>query len=191
MRKEYSGVFTIVLLFASVSVFGQTPKPSEWLKEINRDVWQPFMEGVGTFNDNLYTRVRSQDYIRIDPGSKMFLNRTDYDDDSIKIMHRYKEEGRKLRLSVRFTDRIVNGEFAFERGVNEFVMETKDGESRRSYARFQTVLRKENGVWRMLTEYFPPESATEEDYKNASALDDLSKFRCYMPYPQKKVVCEE
>jgi ketosteroid isomerase-like protein len=180
-------VFVVLLGFQTG--LSQTPGPREWLAEIERDIWLPFMEGVRTYNDPKYLEVHSKDYVRIDPTNRFLLDRKDYDDDTVKMMARYKADGRVISITVRFEERIVDGKSAFERGINEFVITAKDGSSRKSYGRFQVVSRKENGKWRMLTEYFPPGQATSEQYLAAKAIGEYSAFLCYLPYPAKAPPC--
>lgn len=188
LRVQKSTVAIAFLLVAVQSAFSQAAGPKEWLAEIERDIWLPFMEGVRTFNDSKYLDVHSKDYVRVDPASRLLLDRKDYDDDTVKMMANYKEQGRVISISVRFEDRIADGKSAFERGVNRVVMSSEDRTSRTFYGRFQLVSRKENGKWKMLTEYFPG-PATAQDFDNASAIGDYSRFLCYMPYPQKKLQC--
>ena len=54
------------------------------------------------------------------------------------------------------------------------------------------VAEKEGGAWRVLTEYFPAprDDLGEAQFQQAKALDDTTGFNCYMPYPQKKVRCD-
>ena len=47
-----------------------------------------------------------------------------------------------------------------------------------AYGKFHVFLRKENGVWKILTDYDSDEGGKvgEADYKAAAAVDDFSKF---------------
>ena len=182
-------VHIVVILFFSVPALSQTANPADWLREINRDIWNPFLEGVRNYRDELYLGVHSRDYVRIDSANRFFLGRADYDDDTIKMMARYKSDGSTITMNVRFDERIVNGRLAFERGVNEVIMTDKNGASRKFYGRFHVVSRKEGDRWKMLTEYLPPETIGVNDFLSARAIDDFTPFLCYMPYPEKKLVC--
>jgi hypothetical protein len=86
----------------------------------------------------------------------------------------------------------ANGVAASEKGVTRVLFSKKEGETRTFFSRFHTISRKENGVWRVLTDYAPESTADvgEEQFMRAKALDDFAEFRCYMPYPERKSRCD-
>jgi hypothetical protein len=170
---------------------GQDDQARRWLEEINQDVWMPFMEGVKKDDESLYLRVRSTDYVRVDPTHRFILNYADYVDDTVKMMRRYREQGTSVTIDIRFEERITDGQSASEKGISRVLFAAKGAEARTYYGRFHTISRKEDGKWRVLTEYFPPsDDVGETQFLGAKALDDVAEFLCYMPYPEKKLRCD-
>jgi hypothetical protein len=161
-----------------------------WFAEINRDIWLPFMEGVASDKERLYLAVRSKDYVRVQARGRVLLDHADYVDDTIKMMARYREQGARIVIDVRFEERIVDGKSASERGISRVSFKPREGEARISYGRFHTISRKEGDRWRVLTEYFAAEPATEKQFLEAKAPDDVSSFRCYLPYPERRQKCD-
>ena len=115
--------FALCLLSCSILAASlaeaQQPKAAGWLAEINHDVWLPFMEGVNKDQASLYLGVRSGDYIRVQAGSKLILTYPEYVDDTVNMMSRYREQGTKLSIAVRFEERIINGGSASEKGISQ------------------------------------------------------------------------
>lgn len=167
------------------------PPVRQWFAEINRDIWTPFLAGVRTDADSLYLRVRSRDYVRIQGNGRLILGYDDYVDDTQKMMQRYREQGTRITMDVRFEDRITDGTAASERGISRVLFSARDGETRTYYSRFHTISRKEGGVWRVLTDYSPAasDSVGEAEFARAKALDDVGDFLCYMAYPDKRQRC--
>ena len=67
---------------------------------------------------------------------------------------------------------------AYLRGIYKYSYFPKAGEPNIGYGKFHVVLRKENGVWKILTDYDSSEGGKvgEADYKAAHAVDDFAKF---------------
>jgi hypothetical protein len=160
------------------------------LKEINRDIWVPFMQGVAASEDALYLGTRSKDYVRVQANGRLILDHANYVDDTVTMMGRYRDQGAKVVLDVRFDERITDGRHASERGITRVIFTPKSGDARTSYTRFHVISRKEGAAWRVLTDYAPADSASEAEYQRAKAPDDVQEFRCHMPYPEKKLRCE-
>ena len=108
------------------------------------------------------------------------------------MMQRYREQGVRLAVEVRFEERIADGRSASEKGISRALFTDSAGKTRTFFTRFHTISRKEGGAWRVLTEYFPAprDDLGEAQFQQAKALDDTTGFNCYMPYPQKKVRCD-
>jgi hypothetical protein len=166
---------------------------TQWLKEINRDIWMRLLEGVAKNDASLYVNVHSDDYIRVQEEGRLILDHESYVDDTKKMMQRYAERGTSLTMQVRFEERISNGRYSPERGISRVVFASKSGEPRIFYGRFHTVSRKESGRWKIVTDFSPAseEVLSEHNFARAHAMDDVWPFRCYMPYPAKRLDCGE
>ena len=68
--------FLLFSIFVSVNAHSQT----EHLKEINRDIWLPFIDAYGTFNSGKYKSLQSEDFIRAAANNKNLPIPKDYFD---------------------------------------------------------------------------------------------------------------
>lgn len=191
MKKAFVSCLLFALLWSHAAAFAQNSSATKWLEEINRDVWIPFLAGVAQNDDSLYVHVHSRDYIRVQAEGRLILSYATYVDDTRAMMRQYAESGIGLSMQVRFEERIVNGQFASERGISKVVFAAEDGTARVYYGRFHTISRKEDGVWRILADYSPPasERVGEEEFTRAHEMEDVTPFRCYMMYPEKTLDC--
>ncbi|HET7018871.1 MAG TPA: nuclear transport factor 2 family protein [Streptosporangiaceae bacterium] len=84
------------------------------------------------------------------------------------------ERGDTVEIEFRFTERIVDGDLASERGVYQLTARRVTGEMKVMYGRFHTFARKANGRWRIVADYDSDEngSVTAEDFDSAAAMDD-------------------
>jgi hypothetical protein len=165
------------------------PPVRQWLMEINREIWTPFMEGVRTDVDSLYLRVRSRDYVRVQEDGRLILTYHDYVDDTRQMMARYREQGTRIAIDVRFEERITDGQTAFERGISRIVFSYSDGRTRTFFSRFRTISRKEGETWRVLSDTPALDSVGEVEFRTAKALDDVATFLCFRRYPEKELRC--
>lgn len=127
----------VVGLFAAtvwLAAAAQDASARRWLGEINRDVWTPLMEGVRRDDASAYLGVRSKDYVRVASADRFILDYADYVDDTVKMMQRYREQGVRLSVEVRFEERIVDGRAASEKGISRVLFMDKEGKTRRLVA---------------------------------------------------------
>jgi hypothetical protein len=123
----------------------------EALVAIDREVWIPFVEAVEAFDHARYSGVRSRESVFVD-GRRLF-DFQEYVDDAVEVMRPLQASGSRVRLEVRFMQRVTDGEQAWEQGLLRSTIIGADGaQLGRGHAHFEAVLRKEAGGWRILTE---------------------------------------
>lgn len=157
----------LMLFAAAAPNASATPGQSEALRALNRDVWEPFVRGVNTFDNAAYLGVRSRDFVMVQQGKPHFLDHDFYAEDSAKVMRELKESGTKLALEVRFEERMSDGAYGSERGLVRTTVIDAANVSRTIYSRFHSISRLEGGHWRVLTEY---RTAAGKDPANAFAV---------------------
>lgn len=123
------------------------------LRQLEQQVWAPFSRGVNSYDDAAYLGTRSRDYVMVDSGPGAFLDHDFYAEDSARAMRGLREAGVRLQLEIRFEQRLADGEYASERGVMRTRRIDADGRERTSHSRFHAISRREDGRWRVLTEY--------------------------------------
>lgn len=149
------------------------------LREITRDVWEPFVRGVNSFDDPTYLAVRSENFVLVQSEGRNFLDHDYYVEDTIKVMRGLKDAGVRLEAELRFDERFADAEHASERGMMRIARTGADGIRRVGHSRFHAISRKEDGRWRVLTEYrwsTDPE-ADARAFDAARPADDVEAFR--------------
>ena len=134
----------IALLFVSFSVFGQSAQ-----KEINEQVWKPFIKGFDENNAALFMSVHSKDLIRSPRDAKKVLNWDQYNEQTSKQTGVHD-------IELRFSERVNNDSQAIDVGIYK----TSYPNHPPYYGRFHVVLRKENNVWKILVDMDSNEGGT-------------------------------
>lgn len=126
----------IALIFVSSAVFAQTAQ-----KEINDQVWKPFIKGFNENNPELFMSVHSKELVRSSRDSKKVLNWDQYNEQMAKQTGVHD-------IELRFTERLNNEGQAIDVGVYK----TSYPNHPPYYGRFHVVLRKENNIWKILVD---------------------------------------
>lgn len=171
-----------LLLLCACAAFAQDRRAElrvQSLREVTRDVWEPFVRGVNSFDDPAYLAVRSKDFVLVQSIGQSFLDYDYYVEDTIKVMRELKAGGVRLLVEMRFDERFADAEYASERGIMRMVRTDADGTRHISHTRFHVIVRKEDGRWRVISEYrwrTDPESDGQA-FENARPADDVEAFR--------------
>lgn len=159
MRK----VFIPLFIVSSSYCFSQ-----DFQKEINTQVWIPFMESFNQRDTESFMAVHSKDLVRTSRDSK-----------SIQNFEQYKKENQqgeshssKRTLELRFLERLASETQAYEVGIYKTSVASDKGEMRSFYGKFHVVLRKENGIWKILVDSDSSEGGTigERDFLSAKPM---------------------
>lgn len=147
-------------------------------RDINRDIWTPFSEAYASNDAAKYIALHSKDFIRASGGGKNSLDLAGYADEVEQSFAWTAENGGRVSIEFRFFERLASATTASERGFYQYTHYPKEGTPRSFYGKFHVMLRKENGIWKIATDYDSNEGGTvgEADYKAAYAVDDFSKF---------------
>ena len=122
---------------------------TDYLKEINRDIWQPFIEAYATLDVDKYKTLQSADFIRANGSAKQLSSFEDYFNATGTWFNDLKKEGRKMDISFRFTERFANGVAASERGIYQLKsFDTAGKELWKGYGKFHVFMRKINEKWK-------------------------------------------
>lgn len=144
-------LFTFWLVGLCVFAFAQTPQ-----QEINEQVWKPFTKAIMNQDVATFASLHSTDLVRAERNSGKILSLAEYHKNMEAGWPGSKESLAKNKIDytfeLRFTERISNGNLAYEVGYfkNESVSPT--GEKRIGYGQFHVTLRKENGIWKILVD---------------------------------------
>ena len=156
------------LFVLSINGFSQNFK-----QEINEQVWKPFITSFNNYDANGFLAIHAKDVIRSPLDAKMILTYDEYLNNQLDGNKRSQESGNTRALDLRFTERIANAATAIDIGVFKVTVNRKDGNTQSFYGRFHVVLRKENGVWKILVDMDSSEgnSIDETDFIAASPME--------------------
>lgn len=162
-------IITFTLILFSAGVFAQT----DIQKEINEQVWKPFIKTFNEYNAKGFLDLHSKDVVRSSRDSKEVLNWDQYFQQQDSGDKRSLANGSKRTLELRFLERIGDSEKAIDVGVYKTTSIRKDGTARSFYGKFIVVLRKENGMWKILVDTDSSEGGkiTEKEFLEAVAME--------------------
>jgi len=138
-------------------------------KEINEQVWKPFIESFSNNNQEGFKAVHSKDVIRVMQDDNMIWGYDQYfpaEKNNPSEWSKYKKS-----IELRFIQRIAGNDRAFEVGYYNTKTIAPDGKQRSSFGKFHVVMRKENGVWKILVDADSGKEASEEEFKKAAAME--------------------
>ncbi len=140
-------------------------------QEINDQVWKPFIQSFNNDDDETFKSVHSKDVIRVIRDNNTILDYEGYFKpvpDSLKA----KWGSWKKNIELRFIQRIADNGKAFETGYYKTSNTNKStGETRVGYGKFQVLLRKENGIWKILMDSDANEKTNEKIFLTGSSME--------------------
>lgn len=161
----------LIIALAPLCLTAQIDKPA-LLSAINKEIWQPFLDGVNQDKPALYNGVNSKDFnwVRGGNGKTRIMNEQEYREDARIVMEDRKKKGIQTELEVRFLERNLNESFAAEKCVIKFTSRQVGKAPEVAYAITQVFSRKENGVWKKLVQYVLPDPVTPTVFDNAARM---------------------
>ncbi|HEY9045166.1 MAG TPA: nuclear transport factor 2 family protein [Ohtaekwangia sp.] len=144
----------------------------DFQKEINDQVWKPFIKAFDNYDTPSFMSVHSKDLVRSPRDSKTISNYEQYKSQNEQGDARSREKKSQRTIELRFLERIASATQAFEVGIYKTTVINAQGESRSFYGKFHVVLRKENGTWKILVDSDSSENGTisEKDFLEATAM---------------------
>ena len=141
-------------------------------KEIDDQVWRPFIASFNSFDTNGFMAVHSRDVVRSPRDAKVLLSWDEYFKQQQTGDKKQKENGNTRLIELRFTERIANPKQAIDVGIYKTTVKNKEGKTSSFYGRFHVVLRKEGLEWKVLVDTDSSEgnTITEKDFMAASPL---------------------
>ncbi|WP_433272026.1 YybH family protein [Actinosynnema sp. CS-041913] len=145
------------------------------LRELNRDVWEPFRSAYGKLDAAGFMAVHSPDLIRAGGPTKKVQGYAEYAAEIRDWFARVSANGDSLDIGFRFLERLAAGDAASERGVYR-IAAMRAGTPKVFHGRFHVFCRRSDGRWRIVVDYDADDGATEEAFTSGVALDDVAAF---------------
>jgi len=170
-RLRICNMKKLVLLFLITSLsnaFAQNEKQA-----VNEQVWKPFIEAFNNRDTKKFMEVHSKDVVRSSRDSKQVIGWDEYYNQMERGNKSEVASKSKRILDLRFTERIYGTDKAIEVGIYKTSYVGADGIAKSFYGRFHVVLRKENGIWKILVDTDSSEnhSISEKDFLEAAPME--------------------
>jgi len=145
----------------------------DFQKEINEQVWKPFIEGFTNGDTDQFLSVHSKDLVRSSRDSRTIETWDQYYAGTKASNERRKSSDRKSQIELRFTERIATPDNAIDVGIYKTTSSSSDGKQRSFYGRFHVVLRRESGTWKILVDMDSSEGGTisEKEFAVAKPME--------------------
>jgi len=140
--------------------------------EINTQVWKPFIQYFGEHNATAFLALHSKDVVRSPRDAKTIWGYDEYlkkqsEGDAYELKNNLKRT-----LELRFTERLAKDDHAIEVGIYKTVVTAPDGKQQIYYGRFHVVLKKIDGIWKIVvdTDYTENNTIGEKDFLAAKPM---------------------
>lgn len=153
-------------------------RSAELLRELNRDIWEPFRAAYARGDAEAYLSLHADDLLRVEADENWLGGLDDYAGRVRPAFDRLAADQAALEIDFRFVERIASGDRASERGIYRLAVTMPGAEPQVHFAKFHTVARKQQGSWRIILDHDHSEQRTigTDHYAAAHALDDLDPF---------------
>ena len=163
--KKYFLLLTGISI--SIATVAQTDS-LKWVREIDEQVWKPFVEHFVSGNKAGFRSVHSKNITRVQIDGGIVQDYEKYFPADTASNPAWKNMKRQFEL--RFDKRISNGIKAWESGYYKGTVIQGERTPRSYYGRFFVVLQKENNVWKILVDADTGKDANEENFNKAAPI---------------------
>lgn len=140
----------LISFITILSINGFAQKADSLQLEINKQVWEPLIQATREGNGGMMKALHSKDLLRVMKDNYRIMSYEEYFaplPDSIKVSW----SAWKRQIEIRFLQRIATNGMAYETGYYKTTSVNKNStEKKIFYGKFEALLRKENGTWKIL-----------------------------------------
>ena len=140
-------------------------------KQINADVWKPFIKSFEAYDTDAFMAVHSKEVARVIQDGNMIQNYEQYESDNRRNDTRSKESKRSRKIELRFIQRIAGNGKAFEVGYFKVSSVASNGETRNFYGKFHVLMRKESEKWKILMDADAASKTDEAGFNSARPME--------------------
>lgn len=170
LKPSVTCSLTVVLLILIPAVL-QTVTAQTIQKEIDAQVWRPFIQSFEALDADAFLAVHSKELVRSARENNEILNWNEYLSQTRAGNEYTKNDASRRTIELRFTERLANSSQAIDVGIYKTSVISR-GNTRSFYGRFHVVLRKEGGTWKILVDTDSSEGGTisEKDFFAAKPM---------------------
>ena len=140
-------------------------------RQINNQVWKPFIVTFNNFDTDGFMAVHSREMARVEQDGNRIYGYDNYKANTKRGNDQAKQNTRNRAIELRFIQRIASNNQGFEVGYYKTTSFQPDGKSRSFYGKFHVLLRKENGVWKILMDADANEKTDESVFLQARPME--------------------
>lgn len=142
---------------------------------INQQVWYPFVAAYNSLDDKAFMKIHDTDVIRVVRDRQEMMVGAEYAR-AMELNSNWNKENEVTRqIELSFIERIATDDTAFEVGYYK-VTNFRNGEKRTFYGIFTIVMKKRNGVWKILidSDISNKNTVNEADFQSGIPLKKLN-----------------
>lgn len=157
-----------IVLLSGFQVYSQA---GSLQRQINNQVWKPFIATFNNFDTDGFMAVHSREMSRVDQDGNRIYGYDSYKADTKRGNDQANQNNRKRSIELRFIQRIASNNQGFEVGYYKTTSFQPGGKSRSFYGKFHVLLRKENGVWKILMDADANEKTDESIFMQGRPME--------------------
>lgn len=139
--------FAVLLLFSVPTLAQET---GEAQREIDAQIWLPFIQTYNAFDGEAFNALHTKDVLRAGPWGIRLGE--EYYEANLKNSANAKAAGMERSIAFRFEHRVARENVAYEVGYYR-VRSRRNGEEQTFIGRFDVVLRKVDGIWKIAQDW--------------------------------------
>lgn len=154
------------------------PADPALLRELERDIWQPFVAAQAASDVEAYIALHSPSLVRASADARQVQTHADWAAHTRALWKSMTERGRRAEISFRFIERLAAADAASERGVYALTLHGAPGGPRSFHGQFHVISRKEGGRWRIVVDYDSSEGGRIDAaaFQAAFAAEDHARY---------------
>lgn len=163
-----------LLIFFVVAAFVARAQDQGELKLINAQVWDPYVKAYNDYRTKEFMKLHTDDVVRISRSGGLIMVGNEYRKSQFRSNSIALSRDIERTLELRFLDRLVHHEIAYEVGYYKLMVSRPDGRGSTIYGRFHAILKKLDGEWKIYIgsdEQLP--ELSEEEFLAAKSLCDF------------------
>lgn len=140
-------------------------------RQINEQVWKPFIKSFNAGDEDGFRAVHSKDVIRVSQDDNRIMGYDEYFREAPES-EKAKWKAWEKNIELRFIQRIAADGKAFEVGFYKTSsVNISTGEKRTGYGKFHVLLRMENDTWKILMDVDANEKTNETVFLTGTPME--------------------
>lgn len=143
-------------------------------KEINDQVWRPFIKTYSGLDTEGFMALHTPDVIRIGRDGERIRIGEEYAEDMLQNNEYNRKNNAQRSIEFRFLERLARREVGFEVGFYKVVVEREGEEPRTFYGKFHVVLENSGGRWKLAIDSDTSNKGqfTEADFQSGKKMEE-------------------